>query len=319
MFQDYAARGQLEPWQDAVSSVLFPVDTASAQPSDFSGRMRNWDFGDVSVAYMTSGPVAYRREQHHVAADEEEILLLSFATRSEFLYSQDGLDLVCRRNQCLVERSHRPSLFTQADAVNEMWVMRVPLRAIKPRLRAIDLIPALVIDAGQGAGGLLHDMTRLAPHRVANARDNVRGAIGRTLIDLLVVALEDQVRLFDHRQSSVRQAHLARIEAYIRRHLSDPALSAGGIAGACGISVRYLHDLFAEDGGPSLFQWIRERRLEAARAQLEEPARGDAIADIAYRWGFGDQAQFSRHFRRHFGVTPREHRTAARLRLARPA
>ncbi|WP_165837609.1 AraC family transcriptional regulator [Zavarzinia aquatilis] len=317
MFQEYAARGQMEPWQDAVSNVLFPVDIASDQPSDFNGRLRSWDFGDVSISYIASGPVAYRRERHHVAADEEEILLLSFATRSEFAYSQDGLDLVCRRNQCLVERSHRPSIFTQADAVNEMWVMRVPLRTVKARLRAIDLVPALVIDAGQGAGGLLHDMARLAPHRVATARDNVRTTVGRTLIDLLVVALEDQVRSFDQRQSSVRQAHLARIEAHIRRHLSDPGLSATGIAAACGISVRYLHDLFAEEGGPSLFQWVRERRLEAARAQLEEPGRGDAIADIALRWGFGDQAQFSRHFRRHFGVTPREHRTAARLRAVK--
>jgi AraC-like DNA-binding protein len=33
------------------------------------------------------------------------------------------------------------------------------------------------------------------------------------------------------------------------------------------------------------------------------------VAEIAYRWGFGDQGQFSRHFKSHFGKTPREVRT----------
>lgn len=314
MVQEFAAKGRMEAWQDAVSNILFAVDTASEQPDGFNGRLRHWDFGDVSISYMASGPVAYRRERHHVAADDEEILLLSFATRSAITYSQDGMELVCRRNQCLVERSHSPSVFVQTEPSNEMWVLRVPIRALKSRLRAISLIPSLVIDAAQGPGGLLHDMIRLAPLRLAASEEATRVTVGRVLLDLVVAALEGEVRLFDPRQSAVRQAHLARIEAYVRRNLSDPALSADRIAEACGISVRYLHDLFAEDGGPSLFQWIRERRLEAAKAQLEDVSRGDAIADIAFRWGFGDQAQFSRHFRRHFGTTPRDHRAAARRR-----
>ena len=37
-----------------------------------------------------------------------------------------------------------------------------------------------------------------------------------------------------------------------------------------------------------------------------------SIAEIAYQWGFGDQGQFGRHYRAHFGCTPSEAREAAR-------
>ncbi|PWR20911.1 AraC family transcriptional regulator [Zavarzinia compransoris] len=306
MFREFAAEGRLQPWQQAVSDVLFPVETASAVPDGFSGCLKSWDLGEVSMAFMASGPVTYQRERHHLAADKEEILLVSFATNSEIAYAQDGLELTCRRNQVLVERSHRPSLFVQPLASNALWVLKVPMRVMKRRLRAIDQMPSLVADAGSGAAGLLHDMLRLAPTRLAEAGAAVRDGVGRTLVDLLVLALENDVRALNSRQSPVRQAHLARIEGFVRRNLSNPALGPDMVAGACGISVRYLNALFRDAGGLSLGQWVCELRLEAARDQLADPARAGTIAEIARRWGFLDQAQFSRRFKARFGVTPRE-------------
>ena len=40
-----------------------------------------------------------------------------------------------------------------------------------------------------------------------------------------------------------------------------------------------------------------------------EVARNRTIADIAYRFGFSDQAQFSRLFKARFGQTPSEYRS----------
>ncbi len=48
-------------------------------------------------------------------------------------------------------------------------------------------------------------------------------------------------------------------------------------------------------------------------ALLKDPQNGRrAISEIAYEWGFGDQAQFSRNYRAEFGRTPSETRAAAR-------
>ena len=80
------------------------------------------------------------------------------------------------------------------------------------------------------------------------------------------------------------------------------------VAQACGISVRYLHQVFSTSG-TSVSQWVRELRLIACEQQLREARRKESIAEIAYQWGFGDQAQFSRHFRAYFGCTAKQLRT----------
>jgi len=51
-----------------------------------------------------------------------------------------------------------------------------------------------------------------------------------------------------------------------------------------------------------------------ARAQqLLHPDQDLALAEIAARVGFADQSQFSHHFKRLVGVTPRQFRLAARI------
>ena len=56
-------------------------------------------------------------------------------------------------------------------------------------------------------------------------------------------------------------------------------------------------------------QQIREQRLTAARDMLQMPHPGP-MSDIAYRFGFSDQAQFSRLFKAMFGQTPSGYRAS---------
>jgi AraC-like DNA-binding protein len=78
------------------------------------------------------------------------------------------------------------------------------------------------------------------------------------------------------------------------KHLGDPDLAPQTIAQACGLSLRYLHKLFAA-------------RLTASANGYAAPPGGrpPAIARPALppvdrrtgmRWGFADQAQFTRAF-----------------------
>ncbi len=83
---------------------------------------------------------------------------------------------------------------------------------------------------------------------------------------------------------------------------------------ACGISKRYLHDLFKDVNG-TVSQQIRDQRLVAARDRLQA-SRDLSISEVAYRFGFADQAQFSRLFKAKFGMTPSEFQRSAVLRPA---
>jgi AraC-like DNA-binding protein len=182
---------------------------------------------------------------------------------------------------------------------------------VKSRIRTLDRYASYTYDSSRGVGALFLDTASAIPGRMDQLSGSItKEGLGRCLLDLLCLALEDDERALGSGMSSVRQGHLARVERYIRKNLSNHAMTIEDIASANGISTRYLHQLFnASD--TSVGRWIRGLRLEAAYEDLQNPRHGETVAEIAYRWGFGDQAQFSRHFKSHFGKTPREVRAAA--------
>lgn len=104
---------------------------------------------------------------------------------------------------------------------------------------------------------------------------------------------------------------LQRVLAFIDESLPDPALSPHMVADAHHISVRYLYKLF-ESQPTGVADWIRNRRLEACRHDLLNPARRSTpVSAIGARWGLPNPAQFSRAFRAAFGASPTEYRNGA--------
>ena len=78
-----------------------------------------------------------------------------------------------------------------------------------------------------------------------------------------------------------------------------------------------LYRLFEDTGGVA--RYIRRERLLEARAVLTDPASTQSISLIANDLCFADASSFSRTFKREFGHSPGELRSAALAWLAQPA
>jgi AraC family transcriptional regulator, positive regulator of tynA and feaB len=99
---------------------------------------------------------------------------------------------------------------------------------------------------------------------------------------------------------------LDRIKKVAQLNLRNPELDVDFIAAAVGLSTRQVHRLFADEG-MSLMRWVWGQRLEQCHRELVHDDSGRrSISDIAYTWGFNDQAHFSRAFRKQFGLAPRD-------------
>ncbi|MFQ0815889.1 AraC family transcriptional regulator [Brucella anthropi] len=293
-------------WHDAIASAYFPLDLHFREADRFSGDLTTWEFGNVSISRLTSDALQYLRLPHHFGSSREEEFLVTVPVKAEVYFSQCGRDVRCRPGGFFLERSSEPYHFSHAEAA-DMWVLKVEGDALGGRMRAPDRFCTLQFGANNGAGGLFTDMLQLLPDRFDGMTQEARITVGRQLVDLLVLAIKADDRVLTSGNSTVRSAHLARIEAYIRTNLQDFRLDPDRIARACGISTRYLHELF-KDTGQTVRHWIREQRLAACREALEDPDNIQTAAEIAYSWGFNDQAQFSRAFKAQFGLPPGEFR-----------
>src|SRR6202007_1637934 len=139
--------------------------------------------------------------------------------------------------------------------------------------------------------------------------------IGVHLLDLVAATLGPTAEAANIvTERGVKAARLQAILAEVARRFSDPNFDLDNVAGALGMSRRYVQKLLEGTG-----KWFTEHlagcRLERAFAMLADPHHLHlAIIDIAYAVGFGDGSHFNRMFPRHFGETPSGVRAVSTMR-----
>ena len=88
--------------------------------------------------------------------------------------------------------------------------------------------------------------------------------------------------------------------------LAEP-MTIADLAAAANVSIRSLHERFAEELQTTPMDYVRDLRLARAESLLRETEL--RAAEIAEACGFYDQAHFCRLFKRRTGMTPRQFRT----------
>jgi AraC-like DNA-binding protein len=139
-------------------------------------------------------------------------------------------------------------------------------------------------------------------------RDILAPMIEREILWRLVNgSLGDGVRQIGLADSSL--THVSRAVRWITEHYDKP-FRVEDLARSCGMSTSAFHRNFHAVTALSPIQFQKEIRLQKSRLLLLTGA--DDVATVGYRVGYDSTSQFSREYRRHFGLPPG--RDAARLR-----
>ena len=100
-----------------------------------------------------------------------------------------------------------------------------------------------------------------------------------------------------------RPVHLAM--DHIEQHLQQP-MTVEGIAQAIGLSPSYLSTLFKQETGQAVLEYVRNKRIDAARMLLQYTDY--SCLEIAEYLCFSSDSHFSKVFKELTGQTPREFR-----------
>lgn len=298
-------------WSSIIADTYFPLHLRFRDPARFEGTLERRVSGLAALSRLRTEAAEYERVPSHIRYSQAEEYLVTIPCTAAVRFRQAGREVRCEPGSFILERGDEPYRFSY-DCRNDLYVMKITRQALADRMRQPDRLCARIFDGRDGMGGLFVETVRRA-HRM-KTEDGADQVLGRHLVELLALAIDRQAETEGGAQSVVRASHLRRAEELIRRRLTDPTLAPDSIAEGCGISKRYLHALFA-DTGRTVAQYIREQRLLAARNMLEMPG-ALSMAEIAYRFGFSDQASFSRQFRAMFGQTPSGFRVASRVRMS---
>ncbi len=303
-----------EVWAKTLSETYFPLAAECHNASEFQGQLKSWSLGVIGLSEMECDGVLYRRRNNHFANENDNSLLITIPHKVDVNFHQASRDTKCGPGGFLVERGDMPYEFWHGKR-NKLWVLKVPTASVRSRLGATDRLGALTFDATTGVGSFFVGAVRNAIECIDNINHAARDMAGQHLLDLLCLTMRSDDRILDCSSSTIRSAHLQRAEQFIRDSLANPNLNSQLVAESCGISLRYLQRLFAENDH-SIVGYIRDKRLTRCDEALKMVNDTSTVANIAYKWGFYDQAQFCRHYRNRFGCTPTDTRKKSRLEAA---
>lgn len=291
-------------WNRVIAETYFPLHLTFRDTADFSGMLERRQMGNVSLSRLATGPLQYERRPTHISHTREEEYLITVPRLSPIEFKQIGREVRCDPGGFILERGDEPYRFAYG-ATNELSVLKISKKSLAEKVRDPDRFCARIIDSRSGLPALFTSMMQHL-HSLPLTEGRAAEVLGRQMVEVLALAL-DEAAGDDHQvRTSVRAGHLRRAEQVVRKHLSNPDLSPEFVADSCGISKRYLHELFG-DTNQTVSQFIRDERLTAARDTITSSPTL-SMAEISYRFGFCDQAQFSRLFKAKFRLSPSDWR-----------
>ncbi len=148
----------------------------------------------------------------------------------------------------------------------------------------------------------LRDLTEIFEMLIRDASANgpMVSEISESLLKLLLIKIA-QHRLPEGSSMPRAYATFERTCRYIDQHFLK-LHTARDIAADCGITAIYLSRLFGRFSECGAYQYLQHKKMNYAAGLLMN--EGLLVKDVAARLTFSDQFQFSRAFKRVYGIAP---------------
>jgi AraC-like DNA-binding protein len=294
-------------WREEFARQYLRLDIETRDPEHFRADATIRMLPGLKIASCTVSASVWRRTHGMIDTGAEEVALL-FCWNQATMLSQRGRSFDFSFGDAATCLQSEPADLALPTAMGRHVGVIVPVARLDGLLRGGDLTPLRIPRNNEPLRLLWSYLGRLDDN-VTLANPQLLEVVVTHVHDLIALAIGvsgDGAEIANGR--GLRAARLRAVKADVRANLASADLSVAAVAGRQGITPRYLHLLF-EDEGTTFSQFVLDQRLELVRHELADP-RADhrSIAAIAYAAGFGDLSYFNRAFRNSFGMTPREAR-----------
>lgn len=296
-------------WREFVSENISPADYFAASEASFKGeveiaRAANLDF----IRLSNSGGKSISSAKDARSGVDTDKLFVSIQLSGFSFCSQDDRSSARAPGEFVVIERRSSVIETKKD--NKSLTIALPRDRIEkflgPTRRYTSLTIGRNLASAVLATNFLKDLASVSDRLSSEAAGRM-AAIG---IDLIVASIAERLAL-EAPKSLNSTIIVQRAKAHVEAHLDDPSLDPPYLAATLGVSLRRLQQLFHEHGR-SISEWIWRRRLEVATERLADPGYAHlSIGQLAYGCGFLNQAHFTRRFKEHHGLTPRDFRWRA--------
>ena len=307
--QPFRPRDQFEAWREWHQPVLDFLPQQSAGYG-FPAEVHLWKLGGSAMSRTSVPPVRVARTKSNLKRDPIDHWVVCYCVRGTHFTNTAGTAvevpakvpfLSSLGEEFFHERTHidRISFLMARDA----------FRDIAPLL---DAACGSVLDTP--LGGLLGDYMIALEGRLPDVTEADFCGITKALGAMIAAAAAPSAERIAAARPQIDVGRKERVRQAVRKHLRTPTFGPTILCRLVGMSRSNLYRLFEDMGGVA--GYIRRERLLEAHAVLTDPAATQPVSAVAEDLCFADASSFGRAFKREFGHSPGEVRSAARAGLA---
>lgn len=289
---------RFDAYASAIKAVWDPKLPAEV-PANSNWASSYWEVGSFVFCTFDLGPLRATRDHRHINLVEDKYILLHHQDSGKSEYSSGQGRVSLRKGRFNVLDMGSPFTLEQVSRTLGQSVF------IPRSLLGVGRLPSLkdLAFSQSEPTGTLMSASIAAVFNSIHAMSDVEAT---RLTDGLAALIKHAVF---NRPIEGFEAELARETAahsvyqFIDRHITDRDLGVQSICRSLNLSRTTLYRMMGERGG--VMQVIKERRLDATMDVLAAaiPTAG-RVREVAERFGYSDQALFSRQFKIKFGVSP---------------
>jgi AraC-like DNA-binding protein len=246
----------------------------------------------VLVSQQMSGRFAVRAETGERLVSPGEHVVLDAHTRYQLRWEEN-----CSLFNVRLPRTAFETAVAELTGAGESGAIRFPLSSHPSKQGRI------------AVQKVTHFLLRNAgPSGLLTSGALMRGQLIRMLVASLIEAYGGVFPTADACSSGdVRPPAVRRAIAYLEGAATED-VRVSEVAAAARLSTRALQDAFRTYLDTTPMSYLRSIRLARAHADLRQASLegGTTVADVAYRWGFGNLGRFAADYRREFGRSPSE-------------
>jgi AraC-like DNA-binding protein len=309
MLDPRSAEAALDRWCEDVQSICGRFQTRPGRDVQrFTGTIEARSALGLDYASIETNARSLFRSRADVAADGDYYFLIYQARgRSEIL--QCGHSAVLSPGDMTLVRTGEPLEFIHRGLIRHLS-FHLPGDVVRKSFGPSQVPVARRLSSHNALGSLIAGLVQQVHCRSTELSAIHSSALAEAMAALLVPLLtQDECGGAPEAVAGELEAVTAtNVRRFVDANLRNPNISPRSIARALGCSVRHVHRAF-ETSGTTISNYIRTRRLESCGRELKDPVCvHETVTEIAFRWGFAEVSHFSRSFKEHFGVSPREYR-----------
>lgn len=292
---------QLAVWREIMCDVYYSVDVLRGDKS-LRGSIREGQLGEISVTCFDTDEQRVQRTRSCIAQSPDDSYVVVFPRHRPLYYCQTGRSgYIQEGGYVMVSTDDFYELSCPDQFLN--WTIKVPGETLRKRIHGVNDH----LSAHFPSQNLLADMALGLALKGVDCADSLTPMqaheLGEKVIDLLTMTFNAE-RTVGQSETHSRFTLRNRAIQFIHKSLDNPELTPAAVASAIGISLSYLHKVFAEHGS-TVLQYIIEARLGLAYERLTTPQYARcSVSQIAYDVGFKNVPHFFKAFHKRYGQAP---------------